>query len=189
MFQPEPTAYLQVSTGYAIPHGLPDYTFEETPLRLNNGRVPGGSGAGGGTAGGSLLFGTSFFSANSADVGPAPSAPGSYNFHATSSASTTAATSTISAPSHHRPSLPILLKMESDPHDIVAQEAAAREYQLQPEVTLPICESWLSILEAHAHQSSALFKGTASRQEVAEHGNHGRICQGRSDLRAKNTGA
>jgi hypothetical protein len=133
MYQPQPTAFLQVSTGYAIPHSLPDYTFDETPLRLSDGR---GSAAGaGGNAASALLYGTSLFSANSAGVGPAPSASGgSFNFHSTSSSSSTttaaaAASSTITAPSHHRPSLPILLKMEPNTDDLVAQEAAAREYQ------------------------------------------------------------
>ncbi|KAL2256068.1 hypothetical protein VTK26DRAFT_2238 [Humicola hyalothermophila] len=141
MFQPEPTAYLPVSTGYAIPHGLPDYTFEETPFRWNSGRGPGVSAAGIGTSGGragggSVVFGTPVFGANSADVGPAPSAPASYNnfnFHTTSSTPTAAVASNVSAPSHHRPSLPLSLKMEPDAHDIAAQEEAARQYQLQPE--------------------------------------------------------
>jgi hypothetical protein len=45
----------------------------------------------------------------------------------------------VPAPSHHRPSLPILLKMERNTDDVVAQEAAAREYQPQLEVTLICC--------------------------------------------------
>jgi ubiquitin thioesterase protein OTUB1 len=134
MYQPEPTAYLQVSTGYAIPHSLPDYRFDETPLRLSDGRGSAGPGASGNAAS-ALLYGTPLFSTNSAGVGPAPSASGgSFNFHSTSSPSSTttaaaAAASTITAPSHHRPSLPILLKMEPNTDDLVAQEAAAREYQ------------------------------------------------------------
>jgi ubiquitin thioesterase protein OTUB1 len=137
MYQPEPTAYLQVSTGYAMPQGLPDYTFEETPLRLSDaarGSVAAGAGA---NDAGALLFGTPLFSANSAGVGPATSAAGSFpvNFHPTSSSSATAAASTVSAPpSHHRPSLPLLLKMEATQEDLVAQEAAAREYQPQLQV-------------------------------------------------------
>ncbi|KAK4156760.1 peptidase C65 Otubain-domain-containing protein [Chaetomidium leptoderma] len=139
MFQPEPTAYLQVSTGYAIPHGLPEYTFDETPLRLTDGRGSVAAGAGGNAAASALLYGTGLFSANSAGVGPAPSASGSFDFHSTtgtttaSSAAAAAAaastTSTVSAPSHHRASLPLLLKMEPNSEDLVAQEAAAREYQ------------------------------------------------------------
>jgi len=128
MYQPEPTAYLQVSTGYAIPHSLPDYTFDETPLRLSDGRGSAAAGTGGNAAS-ALLYGTPLFSANSAGVGPAPSASGSFGFHSTNPSSTTAASSTVSAPSHHRPSLPILLKMEPNTEDLVAQEAAAREYQ------------------------------------------------------------
>lgn len=134
MFQPEPTAYLQVSTGYAMPHGLPDYTFDETPLRLSDAHARGSGAAGaGGNAAAALLYGASIFSTNSAGVGPASS--GSFDFHSTaSSSSTPAASSTVSAPSHHRPSLPILLKMEPNAEDLVAQEAAAREYQPHLEV-------------------------------------------------------
>jgi ubiquitin thioesterase protein OTUB1 len=134
MYQPQPTAFLQVSTGYAMPHSLPEYTFDETPLRLSDGRGSATGGAGGNAAS-ALLYGTSLFSANSPGVGPASSASGgSFNFHSTSSSSSTttaaaAASSTITAPSHHRPSLPILLKMEPNTDDLVAQEAAAREYQ------------------------------------------------------------
>jgi ubiquitin thioesterase protein OTUB1 len=144
MYQPEPTAYLQVSTGYAIPHSLPDYRFDETPLRLSDGRGSAAAGASGGAAS-ALLYGTPLFSTNSAGVGPAPSASGggSFHFHSTPSSSSTttaaaaAAASTITAPSHHRPSLPILLKMEPNTDDLVAQEAAAREYQPHLEVNKP----------------------------------------------------
>jgi ubiquitin thioesterase protein OTUB1 len=169
MFQPEPTAYLQVSTGYAIPHGLPDYTFDETPLRLSDGRGSGSTGLGGNSVG-ALLFGTSIFSANSANVGPAPSASNSFNFHATPSTTTAAANSTISAPSHHRPSLPLLLKMEPNAHDLVAQEAAAREYQIHAQVTHPLCDFALSRPQkTRAHQKPALlFAGSTRRQENAE---------------------
>lgn len=129
MFQSQP--YIQVSTGYAIPHSLPDYTFEETPLRLSDGRRPGSEGASG-SAANALFYGTSIFSAaNGAGIGPAPSPPGTFDFHATSS---TAAASTVPAPAHHRPSLPLLPKMESNTDDLVAQEAAAREYQPRLEV-------------------------------------------------------
>jgi ubiquitin thioesterase protein OTUB1 len=133
MFQPEPTAYLQVSTGYAMPHGLPDYTFDETPLRLSEAHARGSGTAGaGGSAAAALLYGASIFSTNSATIGPASS--GSFNFHSTTTSSSTPAASTVSAPSHHRPSLPILLKMEPNAEDLVAQEAAAREYQPHLEV-------------------------------------------------------
>ncbi|KAL2145526.1 hypothetical protein VTI28DRAFT_6918 [Corynascus sepedonium] len=130
MYQPEPTAYLQVSTGYAIPQSLPDYTFDETPLRLSNGQSSVAAGVGGNAAS-ALLYQTPLFSAaNSAVVGPAPPTAGSLNFHPNSSSSTTTATSsTATAPSHHRTSLPISLKMEPNTDDLVAQEAAAREYQ------------------------------------------------------------
>lgn len=132
MFQPEPTGYIQVSTGYAIPHSLPDYTFEETPLRLSDGRGHGSVSASG-SAVNALLYGTPIFSAASgAAVGPASSAPGSVNFQATSS---TVAASTVPAPSHHHgSSLPLSLKMEPNTDDLVAQEAAAREYQPQLQV-------------------------------------------------------
>ncbi|KAL2129719.1 hypothetical protein VTI74DRAFT_7399 [Chaetomium olivicolor] len=134
MFQPEPTAYLQVSTGYALPHGLPEYTFEETPaLRLSDGRGSVAAGAGGNGAG-ALLYGSPIYSANSASVGPALTAAATYNFHSTTSSATSAdaTTSTVSAPAHHQSSLPILLKMEPNP-DIVAQQEAARDYQPQLE--------------------------------------------------------
>ncbi|KAK4236105.1 peptidase C65 Otubain-domain-containing protein [Achaetomium macrosporum] len=136
MFQPEPTGYLQVSTGYAIPHTLPEYTFEETPLRLSDGRGSVAAGPGG-SAAGPLLYGTPIFSTNvnSAGVGPASSAAaGSFpvDFHSTlPTAATSSVSATVSAPSHHRPSLPLLPKMESSADDLVAQEAAAREYQPQ----------------------------------------------------------
>src|SRR5689334_15457078 len=141
MFQPEPTAYLQVSTGYAIPHGLPEYTFDETPLRLTDGRGSVAAGAGGNAAANALLYGTGLFSANSAGVGPAPSASGSFDFHSTTSSPAAAAstTSTVSAPSRHRASLPLHLKMEPNSEDLVAQEAAAREYQPNLEVTFISC--------------------------------------------------
>ncbi|AEO65607.1 f269be01-2657-4f0a-9429-421a051efec3 [Thermothielavioides terrestris] len=144
MFQPEPTAYLQVPAGYAIPPSLPDYAFEETPIRLNDGRGSAATvaaGAGGSAAGEPLLYGTTpIFSAsvNSAGLGPASSAAGSFpaDFHPASSTTTTAAaaTATVSAPSlhtHHRPSLSLLPKMEANADDLVAQEAAARDYQPQ----------------------------------------------------------
>jgi ubiquitin thioesterase protein OTUB1 len=140
MFQPEPTAYFQVSTGYAIPHSLSDYAFDETPLRLSHGRRSSAVGTSSNAAANALLYGTPLFNSanNSAGVGPAPSAAaaasGSFNFHSTSS--TTTLSSSVPAPSHHRPSLPILLKMERNTDDVVAQEAAAREYQPQLEVTL-----------------------------------------------------
>ncbi|KAK4125208.1 cysteine proteinase [Parathielavia appendiculata] len=128
MFRPDSTAYLQVSTGYAIPHGLPDYTFNETPLRLSDSRDSAAAGAVGSSAS-ALLYNTPLFSdTRSAGIGPAPSALGSFNnFHSTSS--TSPANPTISARSSHRPSLPLLLKMEPNAEDLAAQEAAAREYQ------------------------------------------------------------
>ncbi|KAH6630528.1 peptidase C65 Otubain-domain-containing protein [Chaetomium sp. MPI-SDFR-AT-0129] len=83
MYQPEPTAYLQVSTGYAMPHTLPEYTFDETPLRLSDGRGGSSIGAGGSSssnaaATSALLYGTPLFSnTNSAGIGPAPPTSGS----------------------------------------------------------------------------------------------------------------
>ena len=135
-----------------MPHGLPDYTFDETPLRLSDGRGPGGAGVGGHAAS-ALLYGTPIFSAaGSAGVGPAPA--GSFDFHhshshphphssTTSSAAPAASSSAISAPSHHRPSLPILLKMEPNSDDLVAQQAAAREYQ--PRLEVCHCSCWLAV--------------------------------------------
>lgn len=51
MFQPEPTAYLPLSTGYGIGHGLPEFTFQETPLGLSGSGGGGGGGLGGGISG------------------------------------------------------------------------------------------------------------------------------------------
>ncbi|KAL2016595.1 hypothetical protein VTK56DRAFT_3296 [Thermocarpiscus australiensis] len=132
MFQSQTTAYIQASAGYAIPQILPEYRFEHTPLRPSDSCGPGAVGAGSSSAG-NLLYTPPIFSANSAAVGPAPPLSGSFDFHPTSSSTATAPTSTVSAPSHHRPSLPLLVKMEPDSDDLVAQEAAAREYQPQLE--------------------------------------------------------
>ena len=212
MFQTEP-AYLQVSTGYAIPHGLPEYTFEETPLRLTDGRSIGGAGPGGigsSAATTALLYSTPLFSGNSAaGVGPAPSggAAGSFNFQRsttrTASSSSTAgpSSSSIAAPSHHRPSLPILLKMEQNADDMVAQEAAARDYQPQLEVRISgglfsffflLLGPWvcLSSLDDPAlTKRPALLTGTARRQEDAQQCHHGRVRKGRPRLCAKDHGA
>jgi hypothetical protein len=190
MFQPEPAAYIQVSTGYAIPHSVSDYTFEETPLRLNDGR---GSGAlGTGPSGANALLYAPMLSApagNRVQVGPAPSSPGSFNFNPTS---LPAAPSTVPAPSHQPAPLPILLKMESSADELVAQEAAAREYQPQLEVNPPDLLSFgdsLSISKPRAHQTLVMLSaGTACRQENAEHSNHRRICQGGPDLCPEDNG-
>ncbi|KAM7201919.1 Peptidase C65 Otubain domain containing protein [Naviculisporaceae sp. PSN 640] len=45
--QPESTAFLPFSTGYGIGHGLPEYTFQETPLGLSSSGGGGGGGSGG----------------------------------------------------------------------------------------------------------------------------------------------
>jgi ubiquitin thioesterase protein OTUB1 len=138
MFQPGPTGYFQVSTGYAIPHSLPDYTFEETPLRLSDGRDSVAAGPGG--SAGPLLYGTPIFSTNinNARIGPAPSTAGSFpvDFHSTlPTTATSSVSATVSAASHHRPSLTLLPKMASNADDLVAQETAAREYQPHFQVT------------------------------------------------------
>lgn len=148
MFQPppEPTAYLQLSTGYAIPHSLPEYVFDDTQVRLSDGR-----GSGTVDAGALLYHGTPpIFSpqAGCAGLGPAPAAPNSFDFDITTSSATTttttttttatataaAATSTACVPPHPRTSLPLLVKMEPNTQDLAAQEAAARDYQPQLEV-------------------------------------------------------
>lgn len=237
MFQPEPSPYLQLPTGYAIPHGLPDYAFEETPLRLGDSRGaaaaaaaavgadgPGSAAAAAAGGGGVLpmlynVNGPPVFaggSANSAGAGPAPSASGSFNFpiHATSpstTAPTAASTVAVSAPSHHSSSLPLLVKMEPNAHDLVAQEAAARNYEPQFQVlyttlalqisspSLPLSPERNKKKETKKKKkekksppcspsSLALCLGTARRQEDAEHGDRGRICQGRPHLRAKDNG-
>lgn len=199
--QPEPTAYLQMSTGFAMPHGLPDYTFDETPLRLSDGRGPGGAGVGGHAAS-ALLYGTPIFStAGSAGVGPAPA--GSFDFHhshssTTSSAAPAASSSAISAPSHHRPSLPILLKMEPNSDDLVAQQAAAREYQPRLEVcrllaVLAFPRLYLACIKQSKDpaltQAPRCFPGTPRRQENTQHRHHRGICKGGPGLCAKDTGA
>ena len=191
--QPEPTAYLQMSTGFAMPHGLPDYTFDETPLRLSDGRGPGGAGVGGHAAS-ALLYGTPIFStAGSAGVGPAPA--GSFDFHhshssTTSSAAPAASSSAISTPSHHRPSLPILLKMEPNSDDLVAQQAAAREYQPRLEVCLSFVFGLHEAVKDPAlTQAPRCFPGTPRRQENSQHRHHRGICKGRPGLCAKDTGA
>ena len=201
--QSEPTAYLQVSTGFAMPHGLPDYTFDETPLRLSDGRGPGGAGVGGHAAS-ALLYGTPIFSAaGSAGVGPAPA--GSFDFHhshshsSTTSSAPAASSSAISAPSHHRPSLPILLKMEPNSDDLVAQQAAAREYQPRLEVCHGFCCCCIysvvfglfacKLKDPALTQAPRCFPGTPRRQEDTQQRHHGGICKGRPGLCAKDNGA
>ncbi|KAK4447455.1 peptidase C65 Otubain-domain-containing protein [Podospora aff. communis PSN243] len=142
MYQPEPTAFIQVPTGYGMGHGLPDYTFEQTPLGLSGGGGgygggPGTAGAGGGGGPGTLIYTTPIFSASSSVVGPAP---GPFQFHHSSSASsgTSSATTTTSPASSvlsHQQRLsphshsPTAVKMEQNHDDLHAQEAAARDYQ------------------------------------------------------------
>ncbi|KAK0730072.1 peptidase C65 Otubain-domain-containing protein [Lasiosphaeris hirsuta] len=144
MYQPEPTAYLQVSAGYGIAHGLPEFTFEETPLGLNGGGgVGGGGGSNGGYGGGlgtagaslggiggiggagSLIYTSPIFSASSSAVGPAS---GPFQFHHNTSNTTSSNASAASSPHHQRS--PHSVKMEpSLSNDLAAEEAAAREYQ------------------------------------------------------------
>lgn len=160
MFQPEPTAYLQVQAGGyggGMAHGLPEYTFEETPLGLGGGRGGygggvGGSatGAGGGSGGagagaGSLIYTTPIFSASSSNsaIGPAPGSA-YHQFHHSHSSTTTATSSPASSlypqtqrSQQHPHSLSQStpgLKMEPISDDLSAQEAAAREYQPNLEV-------------------------------------------------------
>lgn len=60
MYQPEPAAYIPVSTGYGIGNGLPEFTFQETPLGLSSsGGTRGGGGGGGGSGGGYVGLGSS----------------------------------------------------------------------------------------------------------------------------------
>ncbi|KAK0656283.1 peptidase C65 Otubain-domain-containing protein [Cercophora newfieldiana] len=148
MYQPEPTAFIQVPTGYGMCHGLPEYTFEETPLGLNGGG--GGYGGGPGTAGpgggggGTLIYTTPIFSASSSVVGPAPGPGSSFQFHHSSNASSSTNSTTSPASSvlgrQHRLSphshSSSAVKMEPNPDDVHAQEAAAREYQ--PELKGPL---------------------------------------------------
>ncbi|KAK0737442.1 peptidase C65 Otubain-domain-containing protein [Apiosordaria backusii] len=150
MYEPDPAAQFihQVSAGYSLPQTLPEYTFDETPLRLTDRRGrgggygglggPGAGGAAGRAAAGSLLYSPIFStpaSANNAAVGPASSAAGHFNFHTTSATTASALTSSVPATTHHRSSPPhfAIGKMEPTPEDLVAQEAAAREYQPQLE--------------------------------------------------------
>ncbi|KAK4673834.1 hypothetical protein QC763_115410 [Podospora pseudopauciseta] len=146
MYEQDPAAQFvhQVSAGYSLPQTLPQYTFDETPLRLTDRRGRGGGYGGlggpgvGGAAGRSLLYSPIFStpaSANAAGVGPASSAAGHFDFHTTSATSASALTSSVPATTHHRSSPPhfAIQKMEPNPEDLVAQEAAAREFQPQLE--------------------------------------------------------
>lgn len=105
MFQPQPTAFIPFSTGYGMAHGLPEFTFEETPLGLSGGSggfgghpgTAGASSSSGGSGAGGLIFTTPIFSTSGSAVGPAP---GSFQFHHPSSGngtSTTTTTATTSA--------------------------------------------------------------------------------------------
>ncbi|KAK3336101.1 peptidase C65 Otubain-domain-containing protein [Cercophora scortea] len=179
MYQPESEVYIQVSTGYGMAHGFPQYTFAATPLGTaiggGDGRgaaaagVSGGSGATGLGAVGALasFYASPIFSAmNSAaavNVGPASATaqghgqgplgplgllgpgPGPFHFQQSTNHNNTNNTNTISNPNsnshslhhhhhlhHHQPSVPHshpIIKMEPNQDDLVAQEAAAREYQ------------------------------------------------------------
>ena len=136
MYQPEPTAYIQVPTGYGIAHGLPQYTFEETPFGLSGRGGGGGYGGGPGAAGvsgggaGTLLFTSPIFSASSSAVGPAS---GSFQFHHPNTATAPAPSSILHQPSpaSHASSS---IKMEPNHDEMGAQEAAARDYQPNHEV-------------------------------------------------------
>ncbi|KAM7205259.1 Peptidase C65 Otubain domain containing protein [Rhypophila sp. PSN 637] len=165
MFQPEPTAYIPLSTGYGIGHGLPEYTFQETPLGFSGsggGGGPGSHGGGGGGLGGigshggggggggfvgtggsgtvgagssagadtggaitaatAPLIYTPIFNPNTATIGPA-SGP----FFSTTSAHHN------QQHHHHSSHNSSRIKMEPNADDMAAQEAAAREYQPQPQ--------------------------------------------------------
>lgn len=139
-------------------HGLPEYTFEETPLGLGGGGRGGygggvggssaagaGAGSGVGAGAGSLIYTTPIFSASSSNsaIGPAPGSA-YHQFHHSHSSTTTATSSPASSlypqtqRSQQHPhclsqSAPGL-KMEPISDDLSAQEAAAREYQPNLEV-------------------------------------------------------
>lgn len=141
-------------------HGLPEYTFEETPLGLGGGGrggygggvggssaagAGGGSGVGVGAGAGSLIYTTPIFSASSSNsaIGPAPGSA-YHQFHHSHSSTTTATSSPASSlypqtprSQQHPHSLSQSapgLKMEPISDDLSAQEAAAREYQPNLEV-------------------------------------------------------
>lgn len=137
-------------------HGLPEYTFEETPLGLGGGRggygggvggsaAGAGGGSGGGAGAGSLIYTTPIFSASSSNsaIGPAPGSA-YHQFHHSHSSTTTATSSPASSlypqpqrSQQHPHSLSQSspgLKMEPIGDDLSAQEAAAREYQPNLEV-------------------------------------------------------
>ncbi|KAK4199798.1 putative ubiquitin thioesterase [Triangularia verruculosa] len=150
MYEPDPSAQFihQVSAGYSLPQTLPQYTFDETPLRLTDRRGrgggfgglggPGAGSAAGRAATGSLLYSPIFStpaSANNAAIGPASSAAGHFNYHPTSTTTASALPSSVPPTTHHRSSPPHfpIAKMDPAPEDLVAQEAAAREYQPQLE--------------------------------------------------------
>ncbi|KAK3383514.1 peptidase C65 Otubain-domain-containing protein [Lasiosphaeria ovina] len=133
MFQPGPTAYVHVSNGYGVVHGLPEYTFEETPLGLSSGGGLFGGGPGGSGAGSALIYTSPIFSASNVGGGPASS---TFHFHTNSnnSNSTSPASNSASPITNHQPSPAphfSMVKMEVNSDDLAAQEAAAREYQPQ----------------------------------------------------------
>ncbi|KAK4218969.1 peptidase C65 Otubain-domain-containing protein [Rhypophila decipiens] len=160
MFQPEPTAYIPLSTGYGIGHGLPEYTFQETPLGFGDSGGGGGPGSHGGGGGGigshgcgggggfvgtggsgtvgagtgagaitaataplPLIYTTPIFNPNTATIGPAS---GPFSFSTTSSHHN-------QQHHHHSSHNSSRIKMEPNADDLAAQEAAAREYQPQPQ--------------------------------------------------------
>ncbi|KAK5656367.1 hypothetical protein OQA88_4747 [Cercophora sp. LCS_1] len=136
MYQPQPTPLFQA--GYGMGHGLPQYTFDETPLGLGGGggggygAGPGAAGAGSGGGAGTLIYTTPIFSGSSPAVGPA-SGPFHQFHHSSPSSTSSPASSVLGHHQHHRSSphsqhSSSSVKMEPS-HDVHAQEAAAREYQ------------------------------------------------------------
>ena len=157
MYQPpEPAAYIPAPTRFSIRHGLPEYTFQETPLALSSRRAGsgGGGGAGGVHAGGGSISGgsgsgygsgglglgsagtvgadnidsgagagtfytTPLYSGNTGALGPAPGILSSFPFHYNNEFHH----------NHNTTSTRSRIKMELNPDDITAQEAAAIEYQ------------------------------------------------------------
>lgn len=157
MYQPpEPAAYIPAATSFGIRHGLPEYTFQETPLGLSSRRAGsggvggGGGGGGGGRVGGGgvsggyasgglglgssgtvgadsidsgaragVFYSTPIFGPNTGALGPAPGILASFPFHYNNEFHH----------NHNTMSSLSRIKMESNPDDIAAQEAAAREYQ------------------------------------------------------------
>lgn len=174
MYQPpEPATYIPAATGFGIRHGLPEFTFQETPLGLSSRRVGSGSGGGGGSiSGGSgsgfglgspgtvgadninsgasagTFYAAPIYSANTAALGPAPGILSNFPFH-------------FNSEFHHDDNPRSRIKMEMNPDDIAAQEAAARDYQSRTMVRI--------------HRLSFMLISKRMRNED-ENGRGGRLC-------------